>query len=114
MAKMNMQNIMKQAAQMQENMAKAQEELSGIKVEGTSGGGMVTVSATAKQELLQIKIDPEVVSPDDVEMLEDLIVAAVNQAMEKASAAAGEHMQKSTGGMLGGLGADMKIPGLGF
>ena len=113
MAKMNMQNIMKQAAEMQQNLAKAQEELGGIKVEGTAGGGMVTVTANGKQEILQVKIDPEVVDPEDVEMLEDLITAASNQALEKAQQMASEHMQKSAGGMLGGLG-DMKIPGLGL
>ena len=72
------------------------------------GGGMVTVVMNGKQKVVSIKIDPEVVAPDDVEMLEDLVVAAVNQATEKSKDLAQEQMQKIAGGMLGG----MKIPGL--
>ena len=110
MSKMKMNNILKQAAQMQENLAKAQEALGSLTVEATAGGGMVTVTASGRQEVLKIKIDPEVVTADDVEMLEDLVLAAVNQALEKAGALANEHMQKTAGGMLGGL----KIPGMEF
>ena len=110
MSKMKMNNILKQAAQMQENLAKAQEALGSLTVEATTGGGMVTVTVTGRQEVLKIKIDPEVVTADDVEMLEDLVLAAVNQALEKASTLANEHMQKTAGGMLGGL----KIPGMEF
>ena len=77
-------NLMKQAQKFQEKLAQVQEELENIEVEGTSGGGMVTVVCNGKQEVIQVKIDPEVVNPDDIEMLEDLIVAAVNQAKERA------------------------------
>ena len=99
---------------MQENLSKAQDELQDMKVEGSSGGGMVMVTANGKQEILGIKIDPEVVDKEDVEMLEDLIVAAVNQAMEKANVLASEHMGKSAGGMMPNLPPGFKIPGLGM
>ena len=92
-------------------MLKAQEELVNIKVEGTSGGGMVNVSANAKQEILSIKIEKDVVDPEDIEMLEDLIVAAVNQALTKAQDAANEHLGGIAGGMLGNLPPGMKMPG---
>ncbi len=106
-----MSGIFKQAQKMQENIVKAQEELGNITVEASSGGGMVTVEASAKQEVISLKIDKEVVDPEDVEMLEDLVLAAVNQAMEKASAAANEHMQKAAGGMMPG---GLNLPGLGM
>ena len=99
-------NIMKQMQKIQQEMEKIQEELANKTVEGTAGGGMVRVVANGKQEILEIKIDPEVVNPDDVEMLEDLIVAAVNQAKEKAQQLQMEDMSKLTGGL--------KIPGLPF
>jgi DNA-binding YbaB/EbfC family protein len=99
-------NIMKQMQKMQQEMEKIQEELANKTVEGTAGGGMVKVVANGKQEILEVKIDPEVVNKDDVEMLEDLIVAAVNQAREKASELQAEDMAKLTGGL--------KIPGLPF
>jgi hypothetical protein len=99
-------NIMKQMEKMQAKMEEIQKELENKRVEGTAGGGMVKVVANGKQEILEIKIDPEVVNPDDVEMLEDLIVAAVNQAKEKAHQLQMEDMAKLTGGL--------KIPGLPF
>ena len=99
-------NIMKQMQKMQQEMEKIQEELANKTVEGTAGGGMVRVVANGKQEILEVKIDPEVVNKDDVEMLEDLIVAAVNQAKEKAQELQAEDMAKLTGGL--------KIPGLPF
>jgi DNA-binding YbaB/EbfC family protein len=99
-------NIMKQMEKMQAKMEEIQKELESKRVEGTAGGGMVKVVANGKQEILEIKIDPEVVNPDDVEMLEDLIVAAVNQAKEKAQQLQMEDMAKLTGGL--------KIPGLPF
>jgi DNA-binding YbaB/EbfC family protein len=105
-------NLMKQAQKFQERLGQIQEELENVEVEGTSGGGMVTVVANGKQEIVQIKIDPEVVDPNDVEMLEDLIVAAVNQAREKAQEVADEKMRKAAGGMIPGLGDGFKIPGL--
>ena len=98
---MNIQAMMKQAQQMQERLKKQMAEL---RVEATAGGGMVTVVVNGSKQLLSLKIDPEVVSKDDVEMLQDLIVAAINDAQRKAD----EALQKQMGGMMGG----MKIPGL--
>jgi DNA-binding YbaB/EbfC family protein len=92
---------MKQAQQMQERLQKQMAEL---KVEGGAGGGMVTVVVNGAKQIQSIKIDPEVVSKDDVEMLQDLIVAAVNDAQRKAD----EELAKQMGGMMGGL----RIPGL--
>lgn len=106
----NMGGLIKQAQKMQKEMEKVNTNLVNIQVEGTSGGGMVIVTANAAQELQEIKIDPEVVDPEDIEMLEDLVLAAVNQALENAKARAGEEMAQVTGGlpnMMGGL----KIPG---
>lgn len=79
----NMQNMMKQMQKMQKKMAQAQEELGEKKVEGTAGGGMVTVIATGHKEIVEVKINQEAVDPDDVEMLEDLVLAAVNDALKK-------------------------------
>src|ERR1700757_1109256 len=97
---MNIQQMMKQAHQMQERLQKHMAEL---KIEATSGGGMVTVVVNGSKQILSLRIDPEVVSKDDVEMLQDLILAAVNDAQRKAD----EELQKSMGGMLGG-----KLPGM--
>ena len=80
----NMNNLMKQAKKMQEQMLKMQQELEEKTVEATVGGGMVTVVANGKKEILEIDIKPEVVDPDDIEMLQDLIIAAVNEAVRKA------------------------------
>ena len=101
MTDMNIQQMMKQAQQMQEKM---QKEMAGLKVEGNAGGGMVTVVVNGAKQVQSLKIDPEVVSKDDVEMLQDLIVAAINDAHRKAD----EEMSQKMGGMMGGL----KIPGL--
>ena len=98
---MNIQDMMKQAQQMQERL---QKQMSEARVEGNAGGGMVTVVMNGAKQVQAIKLDPEVVSKDDVEMLQDLIVAALNDAHRKAD----EEMQKNMGGMLGGL----KLPGL--
>ena len=98
---MNIQQVMKQAQQMQERLQKQMAEL---RVEGNAGGGMVTVIVNGAKQLLSLKIDPEVVSKDDVEMLQDLILAAVNDAHRKAD----EEMAQTMGGMMGGL----QIPGL--
>ncbi len=92
-------NILKQAQKVQEEMAKIQEDLAQKKVEATSGGGMVTVEVNGQQEILSIKIDPEVIKPDDREMLEDLILAAVNEGMRKAKDIIKEEMAKVTGGL---------------
>ncbi|MBW2004168.1 MAG: YbaB/EbfC family nucleoid-associated protein [Deltaproteobacteria bacterium] len=100
----NMGNLLKKAQQLQEKMAKLQEELSEKTVETSAGGGMVTVIATGKQEIASIKIDPEVVNQEDIEMLEDLVLAAVNDALFQAKQMASDEMTKLTGGV--------NIPGL--
>ena len=97
-------NMMKQAQKLQSKIFKLQEELADRTVETTVGGGMVKAVANGKQELLSIKIDPEVVDPNDVQMLEDLIVAAVNDVLKKAQEMVSEEMTKLTGGF--------KIPGI--
>ena len=98
---MDIRQMMKQAQKMQEQLQKQMQEL---QVEATSGGGMVTVVVNGSKQILSIRIDPEVVSKDDVEMLQDLILAAVNDAQRKAD----EQLQQTMGGMMGGL----QIPGL--
>jgi len=95
----NMNNLMKQAKKMQEQMVKMQEELEGKTVEASSGGGVVTVVANGKKEIVEITIQPEAVDPDDIEMLQDLILAAVNEAIRKADEMAQSEMSKLTGGM---------------
>jgi len=100
----NMGNLLKKAQQLQEKMAKLQEELSEKTVETSAGGGMVTVIATGKQDIASIKIDPEVVNQEDIEMLEDLVLAAVNDALFQAKQMVSEEMTKLTGGVT--------IPGL--
>ena len=95
----DMNQIMRQAQKMQQELAKAQEELAASEFEGTSGGGMVKAVVTGNQELVSVSISPEVVDPDDVEMLEDLVVAAVRQALD----AAGQAASQQFGGMTGGL-----------
>ncbi len=99
MSKGGLGNMMKQVQQMQAKMEQMQAELADARVEATSGGGMVTVVANGKQEIVSITIDPEVVDKEDVEMLQDLIVAAVNQAREKAMELQAERMATITGGM---------------
>ena len=100
----NMQSMLKQAQKMQEDMAAMQAELEEREYEVAAGGGVVGVKINGKKEILSVKIDPEVVDPDDVETLEDLIVAAVNEAIKKVEAVSGEEMQKITG--------SMSIPGM--
>ena len=97
----NMQNLMRQAQKMQEDMLKAQEELNNAQVEGVSGGGMVNVTMTGKKELVSIKLDKTAVDPDDIEMLEDLIVAAFKDAESKAQALSDDKMGGFAG--IGGL-----------
>jgi len=92
-------NIMKQAQQMQVKMARLQEELAGREVEATAGGGMVTARVNGRQQVLGITIDPAAVDPEDVEMLQDLVVAAVNEAIKKSQDMAQQEMGKLTGGM---------------
>ena len=100
----NMKDLMKQAQKMQAELARQQEELENQTFEATAGGGMVTVQITGKFEVKSVKIDPQAVDPEDVEMLEDLLVAALMEAHKKATEASGDAMSKLTGGM--------KIPGL--
>jgi len=99
-----MNNMLKQAQKMQQDMEKAQLELEEKEIEASSGGGMVTVKVTGKKQLTEIIIKPEAVDPDDVEMLQDLILVAVNDAMKKAD----EMMQDKMGRLTGGI----NIPGL--
>jgi len=98
---MNIQNMMKQAQEMQQRLQKQMEEM---RIDASAGGGMVTVTVSGSKQLQSIRIDPEVVSKDDVEMLQDLIVAAVNDAHRKVD----EELGRQMGGLMGGL----KIPGL--
>ena len=95
----NMQAMIKQAQKMQEDMAEKQAELEEQEYEVAAGGGVVNVKINGKKEILSVKIDPEVVDPDDVETLEDLIVAGVNEAIKKVEAISAEEMQKITGSM---------------
>ncbi len=104
----NLGNLMKQAQQMQSKMAEMQAKLGDLEVTGASGGGMLQVRLNGKFELKGIKIDPSLVSADDVEVLEDLIVAAFNDAKVKAETAMQEEMAKVTGGL--NLPAGFKLP----
>ena len=99
----NMNNLMKQAQRMQRQMEEATKELEEKEVEATSGGGAVTVRVSGKKEVVSVKLSPEVVDPDDIEMLEDLIMAATNEAFRQMEALSQESMAKITGGF-GGLG----------
>jgi len=99
-----MGNIMKQAQMMQKRMAQLQQELEERRIEATAGGGMVTAVVSGKQQLISLTIDPQAVDPNDVEMLQDLVVAAVSEALKQSHKLAQEEMGKITGGM--------NIPGL--
>ncbi len=100
----NVGNIMKQAQAMQEQLAKIQEQAAAKTVDGTAGGGMVTVTASGAMQVVAMKIDPEVLKSGDTEMLQDLIVAAANDALRKARDMMAEEMKTVTGGL--------RIPGL--
>jgi hypothetical protein len=106
-----MGELLKQAKKMQEKLQQVQDELAEKRVEGTAGGGMVTAVVNGKHELLQVRIDKQAVDPEDIEMLEDLIVAAVNQAMAKSHELASNEMGKIAGGLLPNLPGGLKIPG---
>jgi DNA-binding YbaB/EbfC family protein len=97
-------NILKQAQQMHTKIAQLQEEMAAKTVEGSSGGGMVNIVMNGKQEIVSVRIDPEVINREDIEMLQDLIVAAVNEAVRKSQEMMQEEMKKITGGL--------SIPGL--
>ncbi|MHB8793114.1 MAG: YbaB/EbfC family nucleoid-associated protein [Thermoleophilia bacterium] len=104
MANMNMNKMMKQVQDMQKQMVKAQEELATLEVEASAGGGMVTVKVSGDLKINSIKIDPGAVDADDVEMLEDMVLAAVNEALRSAQELASSKMNGVTGGL--------NIPGL--
>ena len=95
----NMQQLARQAQKLQQQMTKMQEELDAREFEATSGGGMVTAKVNGKRELLALTIKPEAVDPDDVEMLEDMVMAAVNEALRTAADTVEREMGKLTGGM---------------
>ena len=95
----NMNNMMKQVQKMQKEMVKMQEELQQRTLEATSGGGMVRVEISGKKELISLNIDPEAVDPDDLEMLQDMIMAAVNEGLRKVDDMMASEMQKLTGGL---------------
>jgi DNA-binding YbaB/EbfC family protein len=99
-----MGDILKQAQKMQQRLLEIQQELKQRVVEGSAGGGMVRVAVNGEQQVLSVKVDPEAVSPEDVELLEDMVLAAVNQALGKARQMAQEEMAKVTGGL--------QLPGL--
>ena len=96
---MNQMNMIKQAQKMQQEMLRMQEELESKEFEAKAGGGAVTAVVSGKRELLRLTIDPEAVDPEDVEMLQDMVVAAVNEALRAAESAANANMSKLTGGM---------------
>ena len=100
----NMQSMLKQAQKMQEDMAAKQEELEAREYDISAGGGVVALRINGKREILSVKLSPEIVDPDDIETLEDLIVAAVNEGIKKVESVSGEEMQKITG--------SMSIPGM--
>ena len=103
----DLNQLMQQAQQMQEQMKRVQAELANEVVEASAGGGMVTVKATGAGEIKQITIDPKAIDPDDPELLEDMVLAAVNEALRSAQ----NLMQSKLGGALGGLGG-LGLPGL--
>jgi hypothetical protein len=105
--KMDMNKMLRQVQEMQAQMAKAQEELANERVEASTGGGMVRVTATGSGEITEIKIDKDAIDPDDPEMLEDMVLAAVNEALRNAQ----DLMQSKLGGAVGGLGS-LGLPGL--
>lgn len=102
----NMNKMMKQVQKMQQEMARVQEEMFAKTVEGTAGGGAVAVTVNGKLEVTAVKIDPEVVDPDDVEMLQDLVMAATNEAIRQSQDQMSQAMARFTGGL--------NIPGLSF
>jgi DNA-binding YbaB/EbfC family protein len=107
----NMSGMMKQIQKMQEKMAQVQEGLETKTVSAEAGGGMVRVTANGKQHIVKIQIDREVVNPQDVEMLEDLVLAAINKALDEAAAMAQRELSQATSGMLPSI-PGLNIPGL--
>ncbi|HEX9006084.1 MAG TPA: YbaB/EbfC family nucleoid-associated protein [Bacteroidota bacterium] len=107
----NIPGMMKQIQKMQEKMAQVQAALEGKTVEAEAGGGMVKVTVNGKQQVVKITIEKEVVNPEDIAMLEDLVIAAVNKGLEEAAKMAQEEMSKATNGMLPNI-PGLNIPGL--
>ena len=99
----NMNNLMKQAQRMQRQMEEAQKQMEEMEATASAGGGAVEVTVSGKKEVLKVKLAEEVVDPDDIEMLEDLIVAATNEALRKVEEASQQSMSKITGGLGGGM-----------
>lgn len=108
----DMNQMMRQVQQMQADMAKAQDELKDERVEASAGGGMVSVTVTGELEVVDLKIDPEAVDPDDAELLQDMVIAAVNEALRAAQELAAKKLEGATGGLggAGGLGG-LGLPG---
>lgn len=106
MAGMNMQEMMKQARKMQEQLAQAQESMKDVTIDASAGGGMVKATVNGDLELVSIQIDPDALDPEDVDLLQDMIVAAVNEAIRGVSEVAGKQMSSITGGL--------NIPGMPF
>jgi DNA-binding YbaB/EbfC family protein len=111
MSRLGFSDMLKQAQKLQEQFQQAQESLVNVRAEGSAGGGMVTAVANGKQEILKIRIDRATVDPNDLELLEDLVVAAVNQALSQAQELASAAMSKAAGSVLSNLPSNLKIPG---
>ncbi|MDZ7266639.1 MAG: YbaB/EbfC family nucleoid-associated protein [candidate division KSB1 bacterium] len=112
MSRPSLGEILKRAQALHEKISETQESLANQRVEGTAGGGMVTVVMNGRREVLQVKIEKEIINPDDKELLEDLVVAAVNQALVKAQELEMTEMSKVTGGVLSQLTGGLQMPGL--
>ncbi len=112
MSRPSISDILKRTQALREEFSETQEKLANLRVEGTAGGGMVTVVMNGRREVLQVKIEKEVVTPDDTELLEDLIVAAMNQALAKAQEVELTELNKVTGGMLSQVIGGFEMPGL--
>ena len=109
---MDMSELFKKAQELQSKMQETQSELASQKVQGVSGGGMVKVTANGQQEILSIDIEPEVIKVEEKELIEEMVVAAVNQALKEAKEMASKYMQNQAGDMFGGALSGFKFPGM--